>query len=531
MDVLYYADGLNTTISVDRAGGYLYYRSNGKTDASTHPHDLAVQVLIGQVPMLLHPEPRDADVFVLGLGTGASAAAAARYPVRSIDVFDIESRSRGPVALFEAVNHGILKDPRVRFVVADGRNALLARPATYDVVIADPSDLWVAGVGNLFTEEFYRLVKCRLKPGGVFAQWLHTHSLTVEELRILAATLRAVFPDASLWRLSRADILLVGREAVPLPFETIRRKLEVPEVAEDLRSIGIWSPAAFFSSYLLGGDDLARLAGGARPHRDDAPVIEFRTPRQLYLDNVEATDQALRRLQTRPFPPLLAGLDEESLSPLDRYLLGFGYASLERGDAAIAMMENAVAGEPGNTKFRIGLANQYEAAGRPADAADSLRAALATSPDDEEAALGFARVAPPLGRADEAEAVLRAARARGSASPSVVAALGALLQDAGRTAEALPVLAEAARSAPTDFGLRLRLARALVDDRRVPEALDQLKAAAGLVPNEADSWTSMGDALLQAGARADAEFAYRKALALDPASGEARAALRDLVGP
>ena len=52
---------------------------------------MANQLLLGHLPMLAHPDPK--DVFVLGLGTGVSAAAIARYPVRSIDIADIESGS------------------------------------------------------------------------------------------------------------------------------------------------------------------------------------------------------------------------------------------------------------------------------------------------------------------------------------------------------------------------------------------------------------------------------------------------------
>ena len=65
---------------MDRQGAHRFYRSNGKTDASTEPGDMANQLLLGHLPMLAHPDPK--DVFVLGLGTGVSAAAIARYPVR-----------------------------------------------------------------------------------------------------------------------------------------------------------------------------------------------------------------------------------------------------------------------------------------------------------------------------------------------------------------------------------------------------------------------------------------------------------------
>ena len=80
------------------------------------------------------------DVFVLGLGTGVSAAAIARYPVRSIEIADIESGSREAAQYFAQENRNILADPRVTFLVADGRNALLARKKSYDVILSDPSD-------------------------------------------------------------------------------------------------------------------------------------------------------------------------------------------------------------------------------------------------------------------------------------------------------------------------------------------------------------------------------------------------------
>ena len=124
-ELLFYEDGIATTLSVDRQGPYLFYRSNGKTDASTEPGDMANQLLLGHLPMLLHPNPR--EVFVIGLGTGVSAAAAARYPAQSIEIADIEGAAREATQQFAAQNRNVLADPRVRFLVADGRNALLAR--------------------------------------------------------------------------------------------------------------------------------------------------------------------------------------------------------------------------------------------------------------------------------------------------------------------------------------------------------------------------------------------------------------------
>src|SRR5579872_1958153 len=68
MQLLYYRDGRRATISVDETGQTRFLRSNGKTVASTDTVDMASQLLLGHLPMLLHPAPR--DILVLGLSTG-----------------------------------------------------------------------------------------------------------------------------------------------------------------------------------------------------------------------------------------------------------------------------------------------------------------------------------------------------------------------------------------------------------------------------------------------------------------------------
>ena len=51
---------------------------------------------------------------------------------------------------------GVLEDPRVRVIPTDGRNYILATPKYYDVITAEPSNPWIAGIANLYTREFYR---------------------------------------------------------------------------------------------------------------------------------------------------------------------------------------------------------------------------------------------------------------------------------------------------------------------------------------------------------------------------------------
>ena len=516
-ELLFYKDGIATTLSVDRQGSVLFYRSNGKTDASTDPGDMANQLLLGHLPMLLHPDPR--EVFVIGLGTGVSAAAAARYPAQSIEIADIEGAAREATQQFAAQNRNVLADPRVRFLVADGRNALLARDKAFDVIISDPSDVWVAGVGSLFTQEFYSLARKRLKPGGVMVQWFHMHSLPPEQMKLIVATFRSVFPHASLWRPNHGDVILIGSfDPVPWDLARIRRRIEsVPGVAEDLRGIGFWHPLSIFAAFVLDGEDLGRmLADVSGLHTDDHPVIEYLSPRAGYVDTTTANDAGVQALQTKRLPAI-AGYDEaRDFDARARYLLGFGMASIGRVDAAIPLMEESVRGEKPDPKFLIGLGNQYRAKGLSAKAARAYERALSLSAAETEASLRLAELLRAQGDDAGAEKVLRAGLALAKEDAALASAAARVALDGGRPADVLAMLAPALAKDPASGDLLLLEAEALAASDRHEDALAAVRQAAATSPDSADVQARAGDALLALGDAEGAATAYGRAAALEP---------------
>ncbi len=401
--LLYYRDGINTTISVDQSGDVLVYRSNGKTDASTYPTDMANQLLLGHLPMLRHPAPR--DVFILGLGTGVTAAAVARYPVRRIDIVELEPAGVDAARFFDRQNRAVLNDPRVRLVLADGRNRLRAARDRYDVIISDPSDIWIAGIGSLFTREFYQIVRARLRPGGLMVQWIHTHSFAPQDLALLAATFRSIFPHMEIWASGVGDLILLGA-AEPAGWDYLRlaeRIEKVPGVSDDLRSIGIWHPAALFGGYVLGDAQVAALAGTTRRvHTDDLPILEFETPRWLYVDTIAQIGETLARHRGPAFPAI-AGFDpSRDLDADATYLLGFAYASLGQPKLGIPYMERSTTMAPDRPAFFVGLANQYREVGRARDAEGAYARALALEPNNVEALTALGEVLLEAGQATQA---------------------------------------------------------------------------------------------------------------------------------
>jgi spermidine synthase len=414
MRLLYHRDGVNTTISVDEVGEDRIYRSNGKTDASTFPLDMATQQLLGHVPMLWHPAPR--DVFILGLGTGVTAAAVARYPVHRIDLVEFEPAAAEASRFFERHNRGVLEDTRLRLILADGRNRLLSAADHYDVVISDASDLWVAGIGSLFTLEFYRSVRARLRPGGMMVQWVHAHALPPSALLLLASTFRTAFPHTTLWTPGYANVMLIGStDPIEWSYDRVARTMTaVPGVSDDLRSIGIWHPAALFAAFVTGADGLEKMVGASPGvHTDDLPVLEFATPRWLYVDTTAAIEEALERARTTGAGSP-TGVDLARLLAQDAdatYLLGFAHASLGRPGKSIPFMERSVKMAPTRPAFAVGLANQYRAIGRAADAKSAYRRAIALDPQQVEARVALGELLLEAGEAPRALALAEAALA------------------------------------------------------------------------------------------------------------------------
>ncbi len=167
--------------------------------------------LLGAMPATVHPAP--VDVAVVGLGSGDTAWAAAWRPeTRSLTVFEIAAPQ--PKILWRLVGfvdvtdtRHLLEDPRLRIRIEDGRKALEAGEARYDLIETDATWPETAGSGNLYSVEFFAAASRRLKPGGVMCTWAPTPRV--------AASFRAVFPHVL--EADGGDVLIGS--LTPIPFE------------------------------------------------------------------------------------------------------------------------------------------------------------------------------------------------------------------------------------------------------------------------------------------------------------------------
>lgn len=333
-ELAFYEEGLSSVVTVARhsGGSDLWLAVNGKVDAST-TSDMRTQVLLSLLPMQFVDDPE--EVLIIGLASGISAGAASLIPdVDSLEIVELEPAVERAAQYFSDWNHDVLSDPRVEVVHNDGRNhLLLTEPRRYDVVVSEPSNPWISGVANLFTREFLELGKTRLKPGGVWSQWVPVYGMSSSDLRTLLKTFGEVYPHLLVYAtIQYGDLVLIGSESPLQPTEGAARKLlNRPGVAEELRGIGIGSTLDLLSLFLLDRTKILAMSKGLPVNTDDNMIIEYSAPKSLHFETRAQNFELLR--SHAQVPEAALGKDPEQWARLARIYQQRG----ERARAAAAM--------------------------------------------------------------------------------------------------------------------------------------------------------------------------------------------------
>jgi spermidine synthase len=329
-ELLFLGEGPHAMVTVrGQAGRNKFLTVNGKPDASTAlDGDMYTQMLIGHLPMLFHPAPR--EVFMVGLGSGVTAGAVLTHGVR-LDLAEISREVVDAGAYFAVESHAPLQNPRLRLFIEDAKTALNLLDKRYDVIISEPTNPWIAGVAGLFSREFFTLVKSRLNPGGVFAQWMHSYNSTDETMAMVVATLLDSFPHVYVFQTLTNDYVFVAlQQPWRLDAGAWQRRLAEPEVQADLARIHADNLAVLLSMQTKSPPRL-RVDTPAGPINSDfLPRLEFQAPIGLFLG--KSSDWLVDRDDRRFNEPALLLSEYRRAHPLTpddvRHLAAF-YANFE----------------------------------------------------------------------------------------------------------------------------------------------------------------------------------------------------------
>ena len=261
--------------------------------------------LLAHLPILLSPSPD--TVLVICFGTGTTCGTAAVHPtVKRVDCAEISPAVVASARYFSDVNYHAAENPKVSFIIDDGRNYLLRSPRRYNVITLEPMHPYLASATNLYSADFYRLCRARLTEHGVMAQWAPLHVLSTMQYRMLIAGFVSAFPHASLWFLGTEGILIGSLDSLYIDIPALKRNMSAEGVQGDLAKITLASPERLLSCFLMDERRIREFVKDIPVISDDHPRIEFSAPRNLvkpanflWLQNME--ELIGRRASVLPF--------------------------------------------------------------------------------------------------------------------------------------------------------------------------------------------------------------------------------------
>jgi spermidine synthase len=401
--MLYYKEGTNATITVrERESGTRVMAVDGKVDAS-NTGDMYTQLLLGHLPLLLSKEPKSA--LVIGLGSGVTLSAVAQHEsIEKMDCVEIEPAVVESSEFFNNVNRNVLKDPRVNMIVNDGRNFLASTGRKYDAIISEPSNIWLAGIANLFSSDFYRICKQRLNPGGYMCQWSHIYYMFPEDVKTVVNTFRSEFPHVTVWFSTIGDILMIGSlEELKIDYLQLAKNFNIPGVHEDLQRLSVREPLALLSSYLLDEDAVARFTAGSRINSDNHPILEFSVPRSIYIDTSLSNWNMMSKFRIREFPDM-SNFDEQRVKNRSSfwYNLGVAYDYKDMPIEAQKYFNKAISIDASFTPAYEGLGLSLYKENKVDEAINNLQKALTIDPMASEAYYNLAQIYQSQGFTDKA---------------------------------------------------------------------------------------------------------------------------------
>jgi spermidine synthase len=196
---------------------------------------------------------------------------------------------------FSRYNFNYLNDPRAHLRQGDGRHYLVTSHKTYDIISVNVLDPYLPGSSSLYTVDFWKVVKNRLRSGGVFTQLFWG-----ADMGLLIKGLHTVFPTVLYFPAYGGTCFNVIAFKDPVTEDKLQLHLERlnPQAKQEIRKITSADDVdQLFKSLVKDAWETQRKINQVIPqipgrlHTDDFPVLEFQWAHGV--DNVSVMDSPL----------------------------------------------------------------------------------------------------------------------------------------------------------------------------------------------------------------------------------------------
>ncbi len=433
--LMFFEEGLSDTVAVFKEEYGMLDPSakrlitNGISMSASNMTATRYMKLLAHVPILLVDKPD--DILVVCFGTGQTTGAAGLHPrVKTVDSVELSASVINAGKMFADQNHNVLENPKVNFVIQDGRNHLLTTHKRYDVITSEPPPPRTAFTVNLYTREYYELQKSKLKPGGIATQWIPLHSQGPKEVAMHFKTFQSVFPYTMGWLSVANEMLIIGsNQPIEIDFNKLNERVQEPEIKKALGDIEIPNIYSFLSNIWLLNEQVQKLGEGFPLITDNRPAIEFYLDmgkvigipgQERYVFNRARFDDVTKQISNLPES------DRQKLEPyynaMDLYQRGVMYGN--RGQLLQAMtlvddddlfryhlqadrkqmqrLTQLIEEEPDNLQYLLNLAHSFYQIGNYEQSMEILQLVLEKSPNLSFANLYMGHNLLEMGKKEEA---------------------------------------------------------------------------------------------------------------------------------
>ena len=252
---------------------------NGKSDGNTIG-DFLPTYYLAALPYFYTAKEGALNAAVIGLGTGTTAGILAQ--ARDLKQLSILEISPGVIQgisqeKFYSLNPLFMKKAKV--IQTDAFKFFTRSQKKYDIIVAEPSNPWVAGVENLYTIDFYKMVLNSLSRQGIFSQWMHVYSANEEMIYMILNSMSQAFPYLKVYLAGKADIAILAAKS-PLILSS-KRFYEM----EHMNSvIGLRQPQDIFLLNFLDDEYIRYLAKKNKSqHSLAAPKLSYLAHKAFFL--------------------------------------------------------------------------------------------------------------------------------------------------------------------------------------------------------------------------------------------------------
>lgn len=380
--VVFLGVGRSATVLLTEYGCDWRLTTNGLPESviqspGTRPSRFAIGRWLSLLPLAARPDTR--SMLVIGLGGGGTIEGIPET-ITQIQVVEIEPEVVKANRLVSARRReNPLEDPRVSLHINDARNALRLSDKRFDAIVSQPSHPWTGAAANLFTAEFFDLVRSRLSNDGIFVQWIGLQFVDADLLRSLVATLGECFPYVELYAPANRSAVLFLASGQPLgDLAAMNRSLSIGKQA--WAEIGVYRVEDILGSRELDSEGSRRFAAGAALIRDGRNLLQIRSPKAMRhaisaaeVDALFATSDPLlqptptldrvylaRRLLERKQVGRVKRVATATQDPLARETIqGLVAIAEKRRAQGIQILTKVLRREPGNAEALAGILHLF----------------------------------------------------------------------------------------------------------------------------------------------------------------------------